>query len=515
MAKEKSPMELLEILKRLKAGHSIKQINRDIGVHRDVIRKIKRLAREYAWFCQDAALPSLHELKVAYYGTTEEKPHPLDAHLDFLKNYVEANTPVEAIRRDLITLHGYTGSESQLRRYLRRKFPKSKKVIVLRVKKKGIMEVDFTNAGIVYDPRENRNRRAYIFSARFRFSRHAYRELVFSQKQEVFWRCHISAFEYFGGVPVEVVPDNLKAAVIKASFCDPLVNRGYQELAVHYDFLINPNQPRKPEHKGGVENDMKYVTGNFLSAFKVRQQQMGNAVPNADDLRREMKEWNQTVAMPRIIRETECSVKEMFEEEKEVLKSLPAARWDLVTWVPYTVRKTSRVRFDNCTYSVPDRYIGQKVIIAGDLRSVRVFLDYELIAIHKKSESPFQDIVRPEHLTDRERAYREYDRQRLIEKSAKIGPHTEQLVAALFKYRKHTSVMGSVKGILKLSQKYTAERLEKACTRALYYDEPAYNTVKRILKNNLDLLPLPNPIDSGGTQHYIFARNLKVYKNLN
>ena len=77
----------------------------------------------------------------------------------------------------------------------------------------------------------------------------AYREVVFDQKQETFFACHMHAFEWFGGVPEKVTPDNLKAAIIVASFEDPLVNRAYRELALHYGFLISPCLPRRPEHK--------------------------------------------------------------------------------------------------------------------------------------------------------------------------------------------------------------------------------------------------------------------------
>ena len=102
-------------------------------------------------------------------------------------------------------------------------------------------------------PARGSRRRTWVFSGRLRHSRRAYREVVFDQKQETFFACHMHAFEWFGGVPEKVTPDNLKAAVIVASFEDPLVNRAYRELALHYGFLISPCLPRRPEHKGGVE----------------------------------------------------------------------------------------------------------------------------------------------------------------------------------------------------------------------------------------------------------------------
>jgi hypothetical protein len=125
---------------------------------------------------------------------------------------------------------------------------------------------------MMYDPLEKRSRRVYVFSARLRHSRMAYRQLVFSQKQEVFFMCHVHAFEFFGGVPERVVPDNLKAAVIKASFTDPVVNRVYHRLAEHYGFVIDPCLPYRPRLKGAwrtILNSSKATSGRCIASISV------------------------------------------------------------------------------------------------------------------------------------------------------------------------------------------------------------------------------------------------------
>jgi transposase len=79
-----------------------------------------------------------------------------------------------------------------------------------RIAKPGeVMEVDFGYLGITYDPDSGRNRKTYLFSGRLRFSRLAYREIVFDQTGRTFFLCHIHSFEYFCGVPAKTVPDNL------------------------------------------------------------------------------------------------------------------------------------------------------------------------------------------------------------------------------------------------------------------------------------------------------------------
>jgi hypothetical protein len=83
-------------------------------------------------------------------------------------------------------------------------------------------------------PHSRRNRKTRLFSVRLRHSRLAWREVVFHQKGPVFFLAHMHAFGYFRGMPRTMVPDNLKAAVLKASWNGPLVNHSYRQFAEHY-----------------------------------------------------------------------------------------------------------------------------------------------------------------------------------------------------------------------------------------------------------------------------------------
>ncbi len=275
MAREKPIMELLDIVTRLKRNHSIKQIHRETGAHKVVIRKLRNLCALNGWL-DTAGLPDEKTLYEAYYGTRKGgNDHPLDPFHEELRKYSEQDMSyvvMHELIRDRVPC-----SLSTVRRYVCKHFKDSAfETTVVRPRELGIMEVDFGRLGLVYDAREKRNRVAYVFSGRLRYSARAYREIVYDQKSETFQVCHIHAFEYFGGVPDRVVPDNLKAAVIKASFTDPEINRAYRQLAEHYGYLIDPCLPYTPEHKGGVESDIKYIKKNFYAAFKARQALLGH-----------------------------------------------------------------------------------------------------------------------------------------------------------------------------------------------------------------------------------------------
>jgi len=117
------------------------------------------------------------------------------------------------------------------------------------------LDVDFGYVGMTREDFAGKPHKTWVFSARLRSSRHAYRVCVHSQNQYVFYRCLVEAFEFFGGVPEKVVPDNLKAAVIKAAFFEPEINRVFRKLAEHYGFMISPCLPQM--NRPGIAGDQK------------------------------------------------------------------------------------------------------------------------------------------------------------------------------------------------------------------------------------------------------------------
>ena len=92
-------------------------------------------------------------------------------------------------------------------------------------------------------------RKAWLFVIVLGYSRKMVARLVFDQKIDTWLECHVQAFKELGGVPRVLVPDNLKAAVIRAAFGvddEVVLNRSYRELARHYGTMIDPTPPRSP-----------------------------------------------------------------------------------------------------------------------------------------------------------------------------------------------------------------------------------------------------------------------------
>ena len=133
------------------------------------------------------------------------------------------------------------------------------------------MEVDFGHLGLTWDAATRSRKRTWVFAGRLRIP--------------------VGPFATWSSIrsrrpssPVTCTPSSGSAAVIVASFEDPLVNGAYRELALHYGFLISPCLPRRPEHKGGVEGDIKYVKRNFLPLFREVEKERGRDTPDAGEL---------------------------------------------------------------------------------------------------------------------------------------------------------------------------------------------------------------------------------------
>jgi transposase len=107
-------------------------------------------------------------------------------------------------------------------------------------------QVDFGYAGMQPDF-DGRSRKAWVFNMRLSYSRLDYYEIVFDQRVETFIRCHINAFQYFGGAPRSIKIDNLKAAILEANFYEPVYQKFYKKFADYYQFAPLPCRVRKPQ----------------------------------------------------------------------------------------------------------------------------------------------------------------------------------------------------------------------------------------------------------------------------
>lgn len=499
--------EYRDIIRRMRLGMGNREIQRDTGIHRTIIRDLRGIAEVEGWMDPETALPSHEQIQRVKEGAQGKKQsqHPLYAYVEDFREWVKKGHSNVVMHQLIEERHAC--SEATVRRFVQKYFPSRPKPVMRRPTAPGQhLEVDFGYLGISYDPDSRRNRKTYVFSARLRHSRLAYREAVFNQKASTFMLCHINAFEYFGGVPAMAIPDNTKVAVIQASYQDPVINRVYHDLAEHYGFLISPCPPLQPCKKGGVENDIKYIKGNFWPLFKEKQKALGRELPRYDELVRALKRWTEEVSEQRLIGGVGRSPREIFEtEEKHALKSLPPFRWDPLSWGCPRVGDDFLVQFEKAFYSVPYQYIGSRVVALGNRHTVRIFADAVEIAFHGRAERPWQVVRNPLHAPPELEEYMNSSTEGLIRWAYRIGSAVGQ-VAETILADKVVDGMRPARALLRLAGKYSSERLVSACERALRYETASYRSVKSILTKKLDGLAIGDPTEPSGQKVFRFQR---------
>jgi len=243
-----------------------------------------------------------------------------------------------------------------------------------------VAQVDFGYVGYLFDPETRVMRKAWVFVMVLGYSRHQFARVVFDQRSETWLRLHAMAFAFFGGVPATIVPDNLKAAVVRCAYGlgnNPSLHRSYVELARFYRFKVDPAPPKDPEKKGKVEAGVKYVCTNFFGPR--------NAEEDITVVNTALLAWVNETAGRRVHGTTGRRPIEVFEaEEKAVLTALPPLGWVPTTWRQAKVHRDTHVAFERRYYSVPWPNIGKDAWIRATPDTVEVWIDDARVATHSR-----------------------------------------------------------------------------------------------------------------------------------
>ncbi len=492
---------LRDLIYRLRASESERRIAQDLKVSRPTVHKYKQWAESQGYLNLAQPLPELAKL-VAALGPTSPPPptaSTLEPYRAFVEQLLDQGVEMTAIWQRLQETYRYTGSYSAVRRFVRRLRPHQPEAIVRVQSGPGEeMQVDFGHIGQLFDPVSGRLRPAYIFVATLCYSRHQYAEIVFDQKVPTWLGLHQRAFESFGGVPRRVVPDNLKAAVREALVHDPVLGEAYRRLALHSGFLISPTIPGTPEHKGKVESGVHYVQRNFMA---------GQTFVDSDVANLRLKTWVREVAGVRLHGTTrQAPLRLFYEYEQAALLPLPATPFSLLQIKPVKVHPDCHVVVEGSYYSVPYRYIGQRLDAYVSQQVVELYLGVELIATHVRCSAPGQWQTRLEDYPAAKVAYLRQTPQYCRQVAAQIGPATVKVVDSLLA-EKPLERLRAVQAILRLEQTVGQQRLEAACARAWHYGDVRYRRIKQILNAALDRDPLPDaPPPTSPPRSFTFAR---------
>lgn len=470
-----------QALVRMRQGESDRQIHAAGLMGRPKLAALRRRAVAEGWLDAEVSLPDDGELAAIFEQPRSEaarQTSSLTPYAEIIKRWWEEGVQGTTIHRALKRSHGFEGSYSAVRRYLRGLAKSTPRVTsVLDFEPGDVAQVDFGKGPDITDVHTGEWFKTWVFVMVLAFSRHQYAELVRDQSVETWLGCHRRAFEHFGGVPARVVIDNPKCAITRACYHDPLVQRSYADYAEGYGFLISPCPVADPQKKGRAEAGVKYVRKDFMPLRDFR---------DLADANSQLGQWVMAEAGNRIHGTTRTAPLTRFVEiEQALLKPLPDQPPELARWAQAKLHGDCHLQVDQRRYSAPWRLVGKTLDVRLSETTVRVYHHHELKAIHPRLAHAGQRHTLDDHLPPEHVAYKMRDPQWCLKQATGVGPHCQQFVERLLGHRV-LDKLRAAQGVVGLARRYGPTRLEAACRRALYFDNIQYRSVRIILENGLD-----------------------------
>lgn len=306
------------------------------------------------------------ERTVRNYLRTEPEPrHKAErtSKLDPLKPFIDSiinNDPYYncVLLQRRLESQGYKGQISILRDYVAkvRKKVITEAVIRFETEPGRQAQVDWKEERRIRP--DGTKEKVYAFKMVMGYSRKPFTMYVKSMKQSVLFACHVAAFFYFGGVPHEILYDNMKTAFICDSEGIWHPNKRLLAFANHYGFIPKRCQVRRPQTKGKVERAIGYLNTNFWPRVK-------DSVWELEELNEAVKDWMDEICQ-NILRDFQETRAQRFEREKGYLKPIPKASFDYREPYEKLVNRESLICIDTNRYSVHPDYIGRWVTLKVD-----------------------------------------------------------------------------------------------------------------------------------------------------
>jgi transposase len=361
------------------------------------------------------------------------------------------------------------------------------------------MQVDWAGTRMqLTDPVSRRTTAVSVFVASLPYSGLVFAFGCLDEKQPAWLDAHRRAFEYIGGVPLVIVPDNASTASNQISKAERArdVNVAYAEFLEHYRTAAVPTRSSRPRDKGNVEAGVKVVTNWVIHYLADR------TFASLDELNAAIAAQVEVINGRTPFRGETRNRRDWFEQsERHELLDLPEQRWEPVAWRTAKVHRDWHIQIDSIKYSVPYRFagLGVDVRIIGD--TLDVIADGEIIATHQRGQRSNGYVTDPEHqpahLQD---SMNLWTRGYFLRQAGKVGPATVTALEQLLDEQKiEAQGFRSCMNILDLGKRGNRALLEQACRQLTDTDADrriTYTAVKNhitALRAQQDQRPATDP----------------------
>lgn len=354
--------------------------------------------------------------------------------------------------------------------------------------------IDYSGPKVLITPVTGKPFYAAIFVAVMGLSSYTFAYCTIDMKTPSWTEANRQTFQYLGGVPLAVIPDCTKTAVITSHRIDPRLNRTFREMSTHYGFLIAPARPLSPRDKGSVENGVLITQRALLAPLRHIK------FTSIDELNRALRircdAFNREPFQAR-----PGSRHQVFEEEdRPALSPLPSEPFETEAWISCRVHPDYHIAIGHFLYSVPCRLVGEEVDVRLTKRTVEIFYREERVASHPRNSDPRHRFrTCREHMPPNHRGYLDQSQKALLERAEQVGSGAVLFFQVLFLRRHYPpQAYRTCQGILGLLKAYSPERLNAACELAVQMQSGSYRDVQGILKTGADRkTPVsPDPVPS-------------------
>jgi len=341
--------------------------------------------------------------------------------------------------------------------------------------------VDFAGTTVPYfDAATNTEKKAQIFVAVMGCSNYTFAYAVKSQSIADWIEAHNKMYAYIGGIPEIVVPDNLKAAVIKAGK-NLTLNRIYLEQSKYYGIAIVPARVRMPKDKSKAENGVLIVSRYILARLRHRKffsiEELNQAI---NDLLWQLNE--------RPFKKLPGCRRSRFEElDKPLLKPYPGKPFEFAQWVSkQKVRQDYHVHIFDHYYSVPYELVGEYIEARVTKNIVEILFSGRRVASHPRNYVVGDHTTVPAHQPKEHRQYSNLTPENLLAWARKIGPASVAAIEYQFSHRPHTALgLKPCASLQRLAKEYGHEKFELACKRAQEIGSLTLTSIKSILRRRI------------------------------
>jgi transposase len=384
----------------------------------------------------------------------------LDPYLEQIQQLLAKYPELSAVRiREEIARgpQGYTGSASVLRRYLRRVRPARGRVYQeVHYQPAQAMQVDWGECGRVQVGATMR--KVSVFVAVLCYSRLLFIDFTLSQRKAEFYRSLVNALTFFGGSPRQLIFDNLKAAVLNGCGRSACFHAEFLALCGYFCLQPVACARRDPESKGVVEGGVRYVKHNALAG-------RADELTRFEDYLALATCWRDQVANVRLHETTQERPLDRFQQERPLLRPLPAIPFDSDEVVPAIVSPHARIAFDGNRYSVPPQFVRKTLTVRANRDELRLVHEGQVVAQHARSYERGQLLVLPEHHLAALALRQRPQQQTLAQEFDAWGPEARAFHLELNRRPVKTSV--HLRRLLGLAKLYGRTEVLAAISRAL------------------------------------------------